>query len=142
MMTNMSSIKKTYSDVLSLSSFKDRVIFLKLSNTVGAPTFGGHRWLNQELYNSLEWKEFRRKIIIRDNGCDLACRDKPIAGAITIHHINPISIDDVLHKRSCVFDPENVICCSYKTHKIIHYQDISLLEEYTPRTKGDTCLWR
>lgn len=135
--------KKQYSDVILIPSFEDRFSFLKLDGVVCETTFGGFRWLNQELYRSPEWKRIRRKIIIRDEGRDLAHPDRLITGNILIHHINPITIDDIKRRSSKVFDPENLICVSYQTHMAIHYGDSNhLIQDYKERTKNDTCPWR
>ena len=134
---------KTYSELMSLSSFEDRYRYLKLDGVVGRETFGYDRYLNQILYTSDEWKAFRRKIIIRDNGCDLGCDGFEIPTRITIHHIDPITVDDVLKRHPKVFDPENVISVSHNTHMAIHYGDESLLITSPPeRTANDTCPWR
>lgn len=134
---------KTYSELLLLSSFIDRYQYLKIGGKVGEATFGRDRYLNQILYTSNEWKCFRRDIIVRDNGCDLACEGYDIRGKILIHHINPITIDDVNKRSSKIFDPENVICVSLITHNAIHYGDESLLiQAPIERRKNDTCPWR
>lgn len=134
---------KTYSELLSLSSFIDRYQYLKIGGKVGEATFGRDRYLNQILYTSNEWRCFRRDIIVRDNGCDLACEGYDIRGKILIHHINPITIDDVNKRSSKIFDPENVICVSLITHNAIHYGDESLLiQAPIERRKNDTCPWR
>lgn len=134
---------KTYSDVIKIPTFEERFLFLKVNGQVCNATFSGHRYLNQNLYRSPEWKRFRRKIIIRDNGSDLACDDRIISGSIIIHHINPLSMEDILYMRPCVFDEENAICTSARTHNAIHYGDESLImKDYVPREKDDTCLWR
>ena len=134
---------KSYSELLSLSSFIDRYQYLKIGGKVGEATFGRDRYLNQILYTSNEWRCFRRDIIVRDNGCDLACEGYDIRGKILIHHINPITIDDVNKRSSKIFDPENVICVSLITHNAIHYGDESLLiQAPIERRKNDTCPWR
>ena len=134
---------KTYSELITLSSFEDRYKYLKLSGVVGSETFGYDRYLNQILYTSDEWKSFRRKIIIRDNGCDLGCEGFDIPTRITVHHIDPITVEDVLNRHPKVFDPENVITVSHNTHMAIHYGDESLLITSPPeRRANDTCPWR
>lgn len=134
---------KTYSELIKLSTFEERFNYLKIVGVVGEVTFGGHRQLNQILYNSFDWKTVRREVILRDNGCDLAHGDFPICGSIYIHHINPVTIDDILERRPCVFDLDNLISTSFKTHNAIHYGhadnlSIGLVE----RKKNDTCPWR
>lgn len=135
---------KTYSDVIKLPTFEDRFLYLMLHGEVCRETFAGHRWLNQQLYRSKEWKDFRRKIIVRDRGCDLAVPNMEIPGNIVIHHINPITIEDLRYMRPCIFDSENVICVSHSTHNSVHYGDMSFLDtirDYVPRKPNDTLLW-
>lgn len=135
---------KTYSELITLPTFEERFEYLKLHGRVGAETFGYERYLNQILYNSYEWKtETRPKIILRDEACDLACPGFDIPTRILIHHINPITVDDVLNRNPKVFDPDNLICVSHKTHQAIHYGDESLLTiRPIERTRNDTCPWR
>lgn len=134
---------KTYSELIQFKNFEDRFNYLKLVGSVGEVTFGGHRFLNQTLYQSPEWKSTRRKVIVRDNGCDLAHEDYTIHGSVYIHHINPITIDDIMERRLCVFDLENLVCVSFRTHQAIHYGDEELLpKSLVVRRKNDTCLWR
>lgn len=136
-------IIRTYSELISLPTFTERFEYLKLNGKVGYETFGYDRYLNQVLYRSAEWKRFRNGIIIRDNGCDLACEDREIAGNIIVHHLNPITVDDVLRRNPCVFDPENVISTCLDTHNAIHYGDLDLLVVGPViRTKNDTCPWK
>ena len=139
----MMSTIKTYSELMSFDTFRDRFRYLKLDGVVGRETFGYDRYLNQILYNSYEWKRCRRDIIIRDNGCDLGCEGFDIHGVILIHHINPISVEDVLNRNPIVFDPENLISVSHNTHNAIHYSDESILiTGPIERHKNDTCPWR
>lgn len=134
---------KTYSELITLPTFEDRFEYLQLKGTVGQETFGFDRYLNQILYNSKEWKHLRNKIIVRDNGCDLALEGFEIYGRILIHHINPITIDDVIKRREIVFDPENLICVTHNTHNAIHYGDKSLLiTGPVERRANDTCPWK
>lgn len=134
---------KTYSELILLPTFKERFEYLKLNGVVAEETFAGHRWLNQHFYRSIEWKRFRRRIIVRDAGCDLADPDRQIYGTIIIHHLNPITIEDIMQHQSCVIDEENAICVSTRTHRAIHYGiEAALEEEYKERTKNDTCPWR
>ena len=133
----------TYSELIEIPSFLERYRYLKLGGFVGEETFGFDRYLNQTLYRSPEWKRFRRDIIIRDNGMDLACEGYEIVGKIMVHHINPITMQDVIRRDPKIFDPENVVCTSMNTHNAIHYGDESLLMiEPVVRTKYDTCPWR
>lgn len=134
---------KTYSELMSLETFEERYRYLRINGEVGAETFGCDRYLNQLFYSSDEWKRFRRNIIIRDMGCDLGIEDREIGGLIIVHHINPITIDDVLQRRKCLMDPENVICVSFNTHQAIHYGDDSLLiQGPIERKMNDTCPWK
>lgn len=134
---------KTYSELITLPTFEERFEYLQLKGTVGQETFGFDRYLNQILYNSKEWKHLRNKIIVRDNGCDLACEGFEIYGRILIHHITPITIDDVIKRREMVFDPENLICVTHNTHNAIHYGDKSLLiTGPIERRANDTCPWK
>lgn len=134
---------KTYSELITFSTFEDRFEYLQLKGIVGQETFGFDRYLNQILYNSKEWKHLRNEIIVRDNGCDLAFEGFEIHGRILIHHINPITIDDVIKRRGIVFDPENLICVTHNTHNAIHYGDKSLLiTGPIERRANDTCPWK
>lgn len=135
--------RKTYSELIAMDNFLDRYEYLRIGGTVGESTFGSNRYLNQILYRSYDWKKFRREMIIRDNGCDLAHPDYEIGGIIILHHLNPITIDDVKNRRRCVFDPENVVCVSHRTHEAIHYGDDTLLMKGpVVRRPGDTIPWR
>lgn len=139
----MNTSIKTYSELITLPTFIERFRYLKLSGSVGIETFGFDRYLNQTLYRSLEWKRFRRDIILRDNGMDLACDGYEIYGKILVHHIDPLTIEDVLRRDPKIFDPENVICTQLTTHNALHYGDESLLiTEPIERTKNDTCPWK
>lgn len=143
MVIRMSTNIKTYSECIALPTFIERFEYLKIGGSVGAETFGFDRHLNQTLYRSYEWKRFRRDMIIRDNGCDLVCADREIFGKVLLHHINPLSIEDVLRRDPKIFDPENVICVSLDTHNAIHYGDADLLfAGLVERTKNDTCPWK
>lgn len=134
---------KTYSELITLPTFEERFEYLRLDGEVGKSTFGHDRYLNQILYRSPEWRSFRPKIIIRDNGCDLACDGYEIHGRTLIHHINPITVEDILNRNPKVFDPENVITTIHNTHNAIHYGDKSLLVTGPiERRANDTCPWR
>ncbi len=136
-------MKRTYSELIRIPTFEERYQYLRLSGKVAEETFGFRRWLNQEFYHSDEWLRFRNKIIIRDNGCDLALEGFEIFGSIIIHHINPITYEDILNRNPCVFDPDNVVSTKLSTHNAIHYGDKSLISHIpTERTKNDTCPWR
>lgn len=134
---------KTYSELVRLPTFLERYRYLKIGGQVGDETFGYDRYLNQILYRSPEWKRFRRDIIIRDNGCDLACDGYEIIGKVLIHHIDPITVRDIELRDPKIFDPENVVSVTLNTHNAIHYGDDSLLiTEPLVRTPNDTCPWK
>lgn len=135
---------KTYSDLSKLEGYLERYNYLKLGGKAGEITFGNERYLNQILYKSPEWKSFRREILIRDNGCDMGLDGYSIPGVPIIHHISPITVEDILERNFCVFDPNNVITVSRRTHNAIHYGDEELLtiDTVVERTPNDTCPWR
>lgn len=134
---------KTYSELMTIPTFEGRFKYLQLNGAVGKSTFGYDRYLNQILYKSEEWKRFRRDIIFRDNGCDLGVEGFDINARATVHHINPITVEDVIRRSPKVFDPENAITTSHNTHMAVHYGDESLLiTAPITRTKNDTCPWR
>lgn len=134
---------RRYSELVKLKTFKERFDYLKLSGRVGAETFGHDRYLNQELYRHAPWRKARRDVILRDNGCDLGAPDRLISGMVIVHHMNPITIDDVISGDPKVFDPEFLICTSLLTHNAIHYGDEHLLlKEPDIRMPNDTCPWR
>lgn len=112
---------RTYSELITLPTFEERYRYLKLDGKIGDTTFGFQRWLNQEFYHSGEWLSFRDKVIIRDDGCDLGVPGYEIFGSVLIHHLNPITYEDILNRNPCVFDFENVICTRLNTHNAIHY---------------------
>lgn len=133
---------RTYSELIKFETFEERFEYLKLSGEVGLATFGHDRYLNQTFYRSPEWRSFRREIIIRDNGCDLGLEGYDIFGKIYIHHMNPISVEDILDRKSNLMDPNQVICVSGLTHNAIHYSDESILPiRPVERRPGDTKLW-
>lgn len=141
----MTTTKKCYSDLIKLKTFEERFEYLKLNGIVGDFTFNGRRYLNQALYSSPEWKSFRREIAIRDDGCDLGCQDHRVFGntRLIVHHINPLTVEDIVNRNPCIFDKENVILTIDNTHKAIHYGDSELLQkDPIERKEHDTCLWR
>ena len=140
----MKRLIKSYTELTTIPTFIERYRYLKLNGGVGEDTFGYARYLNQRFYQSKEWRQFRRDIIIRDMGGDLGIADHPISGNIMIHHINPIDPNDILLGRwDVLMNPENSICCSHNTHNAIHYGDESLLMiGPTERRPNDTCPWR
>ncbi len=134
---------RTYSDLMLLPTFLERYRYLRLGGNVGLETFGHNRYLNQILYTSDRWRSFRDKIIIRDNGCDLGMEGFEIYDRILVHHINPITVEDVLNENPKVFDLDNVISTSHNTHQAIHYSDENLLiTEPVERFRNDTCPWK
>lgn len=135
--------RKSYHELLQFSTFEERYNYLRLKGSVGIETFGFDRYLNQRLYKSLEWKQLRNKIIVRDDGCDLAFPAMPCFGRPIIHHINPITEEELIHEDESIFDPDNLILCSLQTHNAIHYGDSMILrQDYTERRMNDTCPWR
>ena len=134
---------RTYRELSRLKTFDERFEYLKLNGFVGEETFGYDRYLNQMLYKSPEWRSLRRDIIIRDNGCDLGLEGYDIQGMIIVHHMNPISVDDLKTFSGDVVNPEYLICVSSLTHKAIHYGDKDLLPQLPiERRPGDTCPWK
>lgn len=132
----------TYSELVSFSTYIERYNYLRIKQTVGKRTFGNERYLNQALYQSSRWRTFRRQIIVRDRGCDMAVDGYEINGPITIHHLNPLGIEDLENEADCIFDPENVVCVSMMTHEAIHYGSEELLMMLPPERKpNDTKLW-
>lgn len=133
---------RTYSDLSRLGSFEERFDYLKLNGAVAHATFGSHRHVNQAFYTSHEWKTVRNWVISRDNGCDLGVSGYEIHGDLRIHHITPITLDDIVHGTERLFDLDNLITTTLRTHNAIHYGDDSLLPAVvTERTRGDTKLW-
>lgn len=133
---------KSYSELVKIDNYLDRYLYLKTNSSVGDETFGGNRWLNQIFYKSPEWRHFRDSIIMRDNGCDMAFPGRSINDRILIHHINPITAEDIEKRSYILMDPENVVCVSRDTHNAIHYGDENLLHlDIRERKPGDTKLW-
>lgn len=134
---------RTYTELSKLATFKERYEYLKLDGVIGADTFGFDRYLNQIFYKSKEWKSIRNKVIVRDNGCDLGVEGFDIYGDILIHHMNPISADDIINRRNSILNPEFLICTSFQTHNAIHYgNDSQLAVLPVNRMPNDTCPWR
>lgn len=136
-------IIRTYSELITLPTFEERFNYLKLKGQVGKDTFGFDRWLNQIFYRDQEWKSVRDYVIVRDNGCDLGVDGYEINGRILVHHMNPITKEDILERSKYLLDPEFLISTIHNTHNAIHYGDEDLLIK-TPieRTKNDTCPWK
>ena len=144
-MNSMTSIhSRSYEELIAIPNFEDRLKYLMLFGTVAKDTFGYERYLNQILYKSPEWRQLRNQIIIRDGGCDLGVEGFEIPQRALIHHINPISVDDILQRREIVFDPNNLITTTLATHEIIHYGSVGDLELLIvhDRLPNDTIPWR
>lgn len=136
-------MRKTYTEMCSLPTFEERFRYLQLNGAVGSATFGGARYLNQALYKSDLWKRTKRKVILRDNGCDLGIEGREIMDKIYVHHINPISAEDILNRDPVIFDPENLVTVSLNTHNAIHYSSEDILVKLPEeRRPNDTCPWR
>ena len=136
-------IIRTYTDLIKFETFEERYEYLRLDGTVGADTFGFDRYLNQVFYRSQRWKKVRDAVIIRDNGCDLGVEGRGIYGRIIIHHMNPITIEDIQRESKFLLDPEFLICTVHNTHNAIHYGDSNLLiKAPIERRKNDTCPWK
>lgn len=135
---------RTYDELIKYQTFLQRFNYLKLGDKIGKETFGYDRYLNQRFYKTPEWKKLRDEIIIRDDGCDLGHPDFPIYGRIIIHHMNPLTKDDILHSTEYLLDPKYLICVSHDTHNAIHYgsSDLLLIDEPVIRKPNDTCPWR
>ena len=134
---------KTYSELITLPTFEERFEYLKLNGRVGEDTFGFDRYLNQMFYRSQRWKSVRDFVFVRDGGCDLGIEGHDIHGRILVHHMNPITLDDILHRSEFLLNPEYLICTIKSTHDAIHYGDENLLiTEPVERTQYDTCPWR
>lgn len=133
----------TYDELSKLPTFEERFRYLQQNGTPSEVTFGGHRLLNQMLYRSPQWQDVRARVILRDQGCDLGIEDRPIQKNLIVHHLNPITIEQVANMDPCVFDMNNLICCSHATHNALHYGDLSNLPptNLTERKPNDTRLW-
>lgn len=133
---------RSYSQLHRLETFEERFDYLKLGGEVGAITFGFDRWINQQFYKSKEWREARNHVIVRDNGCDLGIPGYEIYGGLIVHHINPMSAEDIEHGEEWISNPDFLITTSHDTHNAIHYGDSSLLPRGPiTRQAGDTKLW-
>lgn len=133
---------RTYAELITLPTLKERFEYLKLGSSIGVETFGFDRYLNQILYTSSRWRKVRDEILMRDEGCDLAHPDWVIPGKIIVHHMNPITVEDLEEGNEDVFDPRYLVCASDTTHNAIHFGDANLLpKDYVPRQSGDTCPW-
>ena len=133
---------RCYSELTSLKTFEERFEYLRLDGVVGIETFGYDRYLNQLLYRSSEWKKIRNEIIVRDNGCDLGMDGHEIFISPLIHHINPITIDDIKNRNPIIFDSENLITTTLPTHNAIHYGYEPPNNNIQNRVPNDTCPWK
>lgn len=134
---------RTYSELIRIPTFNKRYEYLKLNGIVSDFTFGGSRYVNQAFYHSPEWRRIRSQIIIRDNGCDLAFPGYDLDGGIYIHHMNPITLEDIDKANDLCFDPEYLITTSFETHQAIHYGSLDQLPSLpVERCPGDTCPWK
>ena len=135
---------RTYSELIKMDSYEERFRYLMLRGTIGRETFGFDRFLNQVFYQSSEWRQVRRDVILRDEGCDLGLPDCPIFGRVMIHHMNPITPEDIEKRAPYILDPEYLICVSKDTHNAIHYGNEDILQHRNPiiREPNDTCPWK
>ena len=131
---------RTYSELITLPTFEERFRYLQLGGKVGEDTFGHDRYLNQMFYTSDEWRRIRRDVIVRDNGCDLGIQDREIHGLIIIHHMNPITIEDIINRSEFLLNPEYLISTVKNTHDAIHFSDERILiTDPIERWPNDTC---
>lgn len=139
---------KTYTEMLQYTTFQDRFNYLKLDGRIGEETFGNYsrRWLNQRFYQSPEWQMIKQQVLIRDNGCDMALQEyELINNKIYVHHMNPITEDDIINHTSFLTNPEYLVCVSFETHNAIHFGDLNvarIAKDPAQRYPGDQCLWR
>lgn len=133
---------RSYSELSRIPNYLDRFGYLKIGGGVGRETFGFDRIYNQQFYSSYEWRRVREAVLVRDNGCDMGVPGFEIHGKILVHHMNPVTLNDLQHKNEDLLDPEYLICVSHKTHNAIHYGAEDLLPILPPeRFPGDTKLW-
>lgn len=132
-----------YSELILLPTIEERLEYLQRKQKIGDRTFGGDRYLNQAFYLSNEWRSIRHSIVVRDGGCDLAMEGHPVLDRGYIHHINPVTMDQLTHGDDCLFDPENLILCSFRTHNAIHYgSSLNIYSKIVERHPNDTCPWK
>lgn len=133
---------RTYTDLCKIELFEDRFEYLSLSGEVALATFGFDRWMNQRFYRSREWRQARDVVIVRDEGRDLGVFGYEVYQDILIHHMNPMTAEDLARGEKWIIDPEFLITTSHRTHNAIHYGDASLLPKpLVERRPGDTKLW-
>lgn len=135
---------KSYQELITLPTIEERFEYLKIGGQIGYDTFGFDRYLNQQFYASVPWKRFRNEIIVRDDGNELALDGYQMTRGIIIHHLNPITKEDILENSKCLMDPDNVVCVSLALHNAIHYGDSKILDQFKTieRTPFDTCPWK
>ena len=140
---------RTYTELIQFPTFKERFEYLKLNGRIGEETFGNYsrRWLNQQFYQSPEWQRIKREVMIRDNGCDMGLPDYELGeyNRIYVHHMNPITEDDIIYRTPYLMNPEYLISVSFETHNAIHFGDINVAraaKDPAQRFPGDQCLWR
>ena len=137
-----SRIIRTYTQLMRLKTFDERFEYLNLLGKVGVDVWGAERYINQSFYKSKAWRDVRHEVIVRDCACDLGIKDREIYDRIIIHHMTPITIEDLENGSPYLLDPEYLICTSHTTHNALHYGDISQTpREYIERRPGDTKLW-
>jgi hypothetical protein len=133
---------RSYSELIKLETFEERFDYLKLSGSIGVTTFGFDRYLNQYFYTSYKWRQVRRDVIVRDEACDLGIPERAIFGHIRVHHMNPVTIEDLELERDITINPEYLICVSLNTHNAIHFGNKKgFFDLPIDRKKGDTRLW-
>ena len=134
--------ERSFTGLSELETFEERYTYLRLGGGVGAETFGFDRWINQKFYRSREWRRAREFVIVRDNGCDLGVYGHEIPDNVLIHHVNPVSLDDILGREEWILDPEYLITTCHRTHQAIHYGVETLAPPVVfERQPGDTKLW-
>lgn len=135
-------MRRSYTELIKFSEFEDRFVYLKLGGEVGSTTFGSRRWMNQSFYASREWRDVRRSIVLRDDGCDLGVPGYLIASRPMVHHLNPVTERQLEERSYALFDPSNLITVSHDTHNAIHYGDERQLPRpFVERRAGDTKEW-
>lgn len=130
-----------YRELLLLPTIEERLSYLQRRQTIGDRTFGGDRYFNQAFYKSKEWRLVRNQIILRDGGWDLAVEGHPVGDRGYIHHIEPITMEQLRHGDRALFDPDNLILCSHETHNAIHYGTTAASKDLIERRPGDTKPW-
>lgn len=132
---------RRYAELRRLDTFDERFDYLSLIGQVGDPTFGPNRWVNQRFYTSPQWKQVRDYVIVRDNGCDLGVPGYEVHYGLLVHHMNPMTVDDIVEGQAWILDPEFLICTSKLTHNALHYGGESPRSRVVERRAGDTKLW-